>query len=73
MWFLDCYCWGAAAGRDFPVNSYFSESLEVLIEAMNRVLASPVSGIDECRISKETKGQNPRRFEGFAASGRDKE
>ena len=22
MWYLDCYCYGAACGRDFPVNSY---------------------------------------------------
>jgi len=61
MWYLDCYCYGAACGRDFPVNSYFCESLEVLVTLANRVLASAQSGIDEVRLSRETKGQCPVR------------
>jgi hypothetical protein len=59
MWYVDCYCHGALCGRDFPVNSYYSESLQVIIEVADRVLSNDVSGIDEVRIGKETKGQNP--------------
>jgi hypothetical protein len=57
MWFLDCYCYGAACGRDFPVNSYFHESLLAVVACAKNVLDSKQAGIDEVRISKETKGQ----------------
>lgn len=60
MWYMDCYCWGACLGREFPVNSYYSESAEELAAAAGRVLASGVSGVDEVRIGRETKGQTPQ-------------
>jgi hypothetical protein len=59
MWYLDCYSWKAACGKEFPVNSYCSESLTELIAVAARILCSDLPGIDEIRISRETKGQNP--------------
>lgn len=44
-------------GRQFPVNSYACESIDVLAEAAVKVLKDEQSGIDEIRISRESKGQ----------------
>ena len=61
MWYLDCYCWAAMGGREFPVNSYFNESSKILLAAADRVLGNDLCGINEVRISRETKGQCPVR------------
>ena len=63
MWYLDCFCYGAACGREFPVNSYCHESREVLAEAAAALRADRRSGIDETRIGRETLGQHPMRYE----------
>lgn len=62
MWYLDCYSWNQASGvgREFPANSYYSESLEVLIGLADRLLGLSGYGIDEVRISKETRGLVPQ-------------
>jgi len=58
VWHLDCFCRAALGGRDFPVNSYFHESLEVVAQVAKDVLASEIGGIDEVRISRKTLGQS---------------
>lgn len=64
MWFLDCFC--NSQSQDFPVNSYFSESLEVVVENANRLLADRTTGIDSVYISQSTRGLSPTRAKGFA-------
>lgn len=68
MWYLDCFNWKSDphsnVGRNFPVESYSSECLEVLVTRANTMLAR--GHIDEIRISHETKGQSPRNI-GFNA------
>ncbi len=63
MWYLDCYCWGSIAGRDFPVNSYYCECLDFLLTGASRLLDSGTSGIDEVRVSKQSKGVSPIRYQ----------
>lgn len=64
MWYLDCF--STFQSSDFPMNSYFNESLEVLIEIANRILSRNGSGIDKITIAKTTLGQSPMRAPGFA-------
>lgn len=57
MWYMDCYCYAALLGKDFPVNSYYSESLVRLMEVGESILLSQdESGIDAITFAKETKG-----------------
>ncbi len=60
MWYMDCFCYGAVCGIEFPVNSYYSEELECLLAGASRMLSNESTGIDEIRISRETKGQSPQ-------------
>ena len=60
MWYLDCFNWKSnPAGRTCPVNTFYSESLEVVVSKANKLLAFE-NGIDEVRISHETKGCSPQ-------------
>lgn len=59
MWYLDCYCYQATNGLDFPVNSYSCENPAVLAQMAGKLLARATSGIDEVRIAESTRGQSP--------------
>lgn len=63
-WYLDCFHWGQVSGmgRKYPVNTFYHESPEVITDLALRVLMAK-NGIDEIRISRETLGQSPRRYE----------
>ena len=58
-WYLDCYSHNAICGKEFPVNSYYCNDLYDLLSSAKRILLSKNSGVDEVRISLNTKGQNP--------------
>lgn len=60
-WFLDCFCYSACLGSEFPVNSYEDEDPEKLARIASQLLARSVnSGVDEVRISRASLGQNPK-------------
>lgn len=59
LWYMDCYCYGAMCGKEFPVNSYKSYSLFHILSRSKNILESEITGIDEIRITKESKGQGP--------------
>lgn len=59
MWYLDCYCYAATCGSEFPVNSYSCDDPLVLTDVAGKLLARKTSGIDEVRISETTRGQSP--------------
>ena len=56
-WYLDCFCY--SADREFPVNTYYSSNLSKLAKEAASILSKEISGIDEIRISTETKGLCP--------------
>lgn len=54
-WYIDCY----HSDKNFPVNSYGPGTLNDMIKIMNQILSSSKSGINEVRITSETKGCFP--------------
>lgn len=63
MWFMDCFCEAALLGNEFPVNSYYHESLGILMQAGARLLQDPLSGIHEVSFARDTRGFSPMRLE----------
>lgn len=59
MFYMDCYCFGATLGTEFPVNSYCDVSWTALANAGAALLADINSGIDEVRLTRVSMGQCP--------------
>lgn len=59
MFYMDCYCYGACLGTEFPVNSYCDVSWEALAAAGVALLKDLNSGIDEVRLTRASQGQCP--------------
>jgi hypothetical protein len=58
-WFLDCFISLDGVNSKFPVNTYYSENLSLLMKTAESVLTGEQSGIRYVRISPTTLGQNP--------------
>lgn len=61
MWYLHCFT--MQQPREFPVNTYYHESLDVVLETARDVLSRPIAGIKAVCISQSVdQAQAPQRL-----------
>ena len=63
-WYLDCFLDTNVVHRNHPVNTYYHEDLEVILDEARKILTNRnVNGIAFIRIGLDSDGQAPMQIE----------